>query len=163
MTNNKKLSLTVLLLCGTLTTSGIFASDDCATLINTDKNTFLNKLKVNGAQIYKTLHSCAQNNFCASYSGVTSCLPTLNNYTADAAYYAAAQHKHLSNAVTNLSSEQQQTLQQSLQASDAAQQVESAQPKIQEKKSNATSKATEKKEENSSNGNSGGIYDNINF
>lgn len=73
-------------------TTTFASSTDCTSLINTDKNTFLNQLKANASSIYTSLHDCAQNNFCASYSGKADCLPTLNNYTSYAAYYRSAQN-----------------------------------------------------------------------
>lgn len=73
-------------------TTTFASSNDCTSLINTDKNTFLNQLKASASQIYTTLHDCAQNNFCATYSGNADCLPTLNNYTSYAAYYRSAQN-----------------------------------------------------------------------
>lgn len=73
-------------------TTSFASSTNCTSLINTDKNTFLNQLKTNASQIYTSLHDCVQNNFCATYSGKADCLPILNNYTSYAAYYRSAQN-----------------------------------------------------------------------
>lgn len=133
-------------------TTTFASSNDCTSLINTDKNTFLNQLKASASQIYTTLHDCAQNNFCATYSGNADCLPTLNNYASYAAYYRSMQNATPSHSSTNVSAPatQKNTLQQTAPVSKPY-------PPTQEKEK------TDTETDSNNNSNTKSIYDGINF
>ncbi len=149
-----------LLLSMLLNTPLAIAASDCSSLINTDKDTFLSQLKSGDASsIYSELHDCVQNNFCASYSGSAACLPTLNNYTAYAAYYNSAGKSSDSSGTlitpAATAAEQAKQTQQNTQSSEVYQ---PAPPPTTDNSSNTTTDSSDK--DNTSNG---GLYEGINF
>ncbi len=159
MTKGKKASSVLLL----LSSLGLAFADssDCSTLINTDKESFINQLKVSSASIYQSLHECAQNNFCASYTGSAACLPTLNNYTAYAAYYNAAQSQTASSntSITIPTAPQPQNQpQESINISPPAYQAPEPTYQTITPPSN-----TSPEDSSNSDSSGGGIYDGINF